>query len=275
MELRKNQEGKHLGCPLNHCSVSAVLWARRSAAELCVRDCLVSPWTLRFCQLCRKGADVCVCVGWGGCWERNAQCLESCEYFWCSVPPFRPAPDFVIPWKITDSCNEADLRMVSYINCKHFYLLHLSCSFPFQPSTLLFRLGEKALRSRYAVDFSQWMFLGQWRTQGTSVLMSTGVGESEGYGGIILCRMRKFIAEWYAGAKQCILYGAQERSAQDWLIKATCRSSGSSCRAQTHLSSSLATFIMDASQQRLPVQKIRDKARSLCLSQWSVRRAKL
>lgn len=145
MELRKNQEGQCLGCPLNHCSISAVLWAHRSAAELCVRDCLVSPWTLRFCQLCQKGAGV--CGGWGGCWGRNAQCLESCEYFWCSVPPSPPASDFVIPWKNTDSCNEADLRMVSYINCKHFYLLHLNCSFPFQPSTLLFRVrGERTLQ---------------------------------------------------------------------------------------------------------------------------------
>lgn len=45
------------------------------------------------------------------------------------------------------------------------------------------------------MDFLQWMFLGQSGTQGTSILMSTGVGESEGYGGIILCRMRKYIAE--------------------------------------------------------------------------------
>lgn len=45
------------------------------------------------------------------------------------------------------------------------------------------------------MDFSQWMFLGQWRTQGIRVLTSSGVGESEGYGGIILCRMRKYIAE--------------------------------------------------------------------------------
>lgn len=94
----------------------------------------------------RKGL-LYACVGWGGCWERNAQCWESCEYFWCSVLPSPPAPDFVIPWKNIDSCNEADLRMVSYINCKHFYLLHLSCSFPFQPSTLLFRVrGESTLQ---------------------------------------------------------------------------------------------------------------------------------
>lgn len=142
-----------------HCRVSVVLWALRPAAELCVRDCLeivqalgrrhvfwhlpVTPWTLRFCQLCRKGPGICA---------RGVRRLLRGGVFsvWSPVnisdaAPLPPAPDFVIPWKNTASCNEADPRMVSYINCKHFYWLHLSCSAPLQPSTLLFRVrGERA-----------------------------------------------------------------------------------------------------------------------------------